>query len=313
VYVYAPDFSNGDYKEGVIDESDAHVTFEFTTPFIIGCTPSNSKEWGIYDAGGKNGLTLRGKAECAVSVSLDRGRTWIDGGRFVDGLDLTDHVKGYRQYQLKFGAGPKALAGLTMTTVCQTSVSAIPRLKDGGTRVSFESSGRAVLSAGPTLEQAKTHLVEGAFGSPLAVLELAPPRKGATVAVHAAAHVLSYTEPNPRVKYQIDASTDGGKTWTPIVKDWQIIRLGESPKSGWSQSMVWGEREISADGPVRVRFSNSVYKTAGRDGTKVTFDWSDDAGAHRESRVFPAGKAPDWDLQTGKNVVTRWVEYAPAR
>jgi hypothetical protein len=325
VYVYAPDFSNGDYKEGVIDESDAHVTFEFTTPFIIGCTPSNSKEWGIYDAGGKNGLTLRGKAECAVSVSLDRGRTWIDGGRFVDGLDLTDHVKGYRQYQLKFGAGPKALAGLTMTTVCQTSVSAIPRLKDGGTRVSFESSGRAVLSAGPTLEQAKTHLVEGAFGSPLAVLELAPPRKGATVAVHAAAHVLSYTEPNPRVKYQIDASTDGGKTWTPIVKDWQIIRLGESPKSGWSQSMVWGEREISADGPVRVRFSNNgnieirraeahlVYKTAGRDGTKVTFDWSDDAGAHRESRVFPAGKAPDWDLQTGKNVVTRWVEYAPAR
>src|SRR4030095_15609229 len=118
----------------------------------------------------------------------------------------------------------KALAGsgLSTTTVCQASVSVIPRLKDGGTRVSFESSGRAVLSGGATQEQAKTHLVEGAFGSPLAVLELAVPRDCKPLAVHASAHMLSFTEPNPRVKYQIEGSTDGGKSWTPVVKDWQI-------------------------------------------------------------------------------------------
>ncbi len=323
VYVYTPDFPSGDYREAVVDESDAHVTFEFSTPYIIACTPPNSTPWGIYDPGGKNGLVLRGKASCPVSVSVDRGRTWIDGGRFVDGLDLTDHVKGYRQYRLKFGAAPKALAGLTMTTVCQASVSVIPRLKDGGTRVNVESTGLAVASAGPTREQAKTHLVEGAFGTSNVVLELAPPRNGVPVAVHASAQMLSYTEPNPRVKYQIDASNDGGKSWTPIVKDWQITRLGEGPKSGWSQSFVWGEREV-AGGPVRVRFSNSgnieilraevhlVYRTTGRDGTIVTFDWVDDAGARRESRAFPSGKAPAWDLKTGRNVVTRWVEYAPA-
>src|SRR5206468_430740 len=98
------------------------------------------------------------------------------------------------------------------TTVCQASVSVIPRLKDGGTRVSFESSGRAVVSAGPTQEQAKNHLVDGAFGSPMAVLEIAAPKGAEPVAVHAAAHMLSFTEPNPRVTYQIDASTDGGKS-----------------------------------------------------------------------------------------------------
>jgi hypothetical protein len=261
-----------------------------------------------------------------VSISVDRGRNWIDGGRFADGMDLTDHVKGYRQYRLRLGAGAKSLAGsgFSTTTVCQASVSVIPRLKDGGTRVSFENSGRAILSAGPTLEQAKTHLVEGAFGTPGATMELAVPPGATPLAVHASAHMVSYTEPNPRITYQIDGSTDGGKTWSPIVKDWQIVRLGEGPKSGWSQSFVWGERTLS-EGPVRVRFSNSgrieikraeahlVYRTPGKDATRVTFDWTDDTGAHRESHDFPAGKAPDWDLKTGKGVVTRWVEYAPVR
>ena len=302
------------------------MTFEFDTPYIIGCTPPNPTPWGIYDAGGKSGFILRGKATCPVSVSLDRGRTWIDAGAFSDGMDLTDHVKGYRQYRLRLGAGAKALAGsgLSTTTVCQASVSVIPRLKDGGTRVSFESSGRAVVSAGPTREQAKTHLVVGAFISPLAVLELAAPPGTTPVTVHAAAHMLSFTQPNPRVKYQIEGSSDGGKTWFPIVKDWQIERLGQGPKSGWSQSFVWGEREVS-QAPIRVRFSNSgnieilraeahlVVQRPVKDGTRVTFDWTDDGGAHRESHVFAAGKAPDWDLKTGKGVVTRWVEYAPVR
>jgi hypothetical protein len=108
------------------------------------------------------------------------------------------------------------------------------------------------------------------------------------------------------------------------VKDWQIVRLGQGPKSGWSQSFVWGEGEITGSTPLRIRFSNDgrieirraeahlVYRTGGMDATRVTFDWTDDAGAHRESHVFPAEKAPDWELKTGKSVVTRWVEYAPA-
>lgn len=43
--------------------------------------------------------------------------------------------------------------------------------------------------------------------------------------------------------------------------------------------------------------------------TRVTFDWIEDSGAHRESRVFPAGTPAPWELTTGANVVTRWVEY----
>ena len=74
---------------------------------------------------------------------------------------------------------------------------------------------------------------------------------------------------------------------------------------------------------IRVRFKNDggknylraevhlVYKTASKDATKITFDWKDDSGDHRESHAFAAGAPAPWDLKTGKNVVTRWVEYEP--
>src|SRR5581483_608563 len=84
-YVYRPDFASGDYREGVIDEDDRQVTFEFYTPYIIGATPPNAKPWGVYDAGGTNGLVLRGKASCAVAVSTDQGKTWQECGTFTDG------------------------------------------------------------------------------------------------------------------------------------------------------------------------------------------------------------------------------------
>jgi hypothetical protein len=328
VYTYTPNFATSDYKEGVVSEDDSQVTFEFYTPYVIGCTPADlKKEWGIYDAGGKNGLILKGKNSCTVAVSVDQGKTWKDAGAMSDGLDLTDHVKGYRQYLLRFGAGAKALAnsGLAMRTVCEVSVSIIPRLKDGGTKVTFESSGKGLISAGPTLPQGQARVVDGAFGTRAVTLELASPRKEAVQTIVAAAQVGSSCPPSPEVKYQIEYSTDGGKGWKPLLKDWTIARRGDEPGDFWSQSMNWGSVDVAdgPTGPIRVRFKNDggknylraelhlLYKAAGADATKVTFDWKDDAGDHRESHVFGAGKPAPWELKTGKGVVTRWVEYEP--
>jgi hypothetical protein len=328
VYTYAPDFSSADYKEGVIDESDNHVTFEFYTPYIIACTPADKAEWGIYNTGAKNGLVLSGKAACPVSVSIDQGKTWQDCGTFSEGLDITDRVKGHRQYFIRFGVAAKALAGssLKMTTVCQCSSWIIPRLKDGGTKISFASSGKAVLSAGPCLAQAKAHLVDGAFGSPAFTLEVKTPRKESIAAIYPAAQVLSYTTPNQNVKYQIEYSVDGGTTWAPVVKDWSIKHFGFQPKQHWSQSFVWGNVDLKpGSNSVRIRFSNSggiqfmrgeahiVYSIPAQDPTKVTFGWRDEAGERSESHVFrPGDKSEPWDLATGKSVLTRWVELAPA-
>jgi hypothetical protein len=327
VYVYKPDFTTNNYREGIMDEDERHIVFEFTTPYVIAATPPNDKPWGIYDSRCTQGLVLRGRADCAVSVSTDCGKTWQECGALHDSLDLTDRVKGRRQYRLRLHAGAKDLAksGLTITTICQANPATMPRLKDGGSTVRFAASGRALVSAGPNLPQARAHLVEGNFGTPKVTLELVAPRGERTVTVHAAAHVLSSNPPDPRVRYRIDVSIDGGKTWLPMVKDWSVTRSGDEPGDFWSQSFCWGSMELPAPiaAPVRVRFGNDggkayarceahlIYRTAGDDRTKVTFAWFDDRGERQASHTFPgeAGKELEWTVPTSRGVRTRWVEF----
>ncbi len=326
VYTYRPDFGNGDYREGVVAEGEDFVVLGFATPYLIAATPSADGPWGVTEPGCTNGLVLRGKAECAVALSVDGGRTWHDCGAFADGMDLTDRVKGRRQYLLRLGAGAKALegAGISITTVCQASTSVVPRLKDEGSEVTFLASGHAVLSAGPALDHALAHVVDGAFGTPSVTLELKAPRGEQAAAVYAAAQVESGDPPDPEARYAIDCSTDGGRTWVPVVKDWTVPRLGEDPPAFWPWSLCFGSREMGgAGGPVRVRFSSNVgkriaraeahlvYRTPSKDATKVTFDWGDRAGAHRESRVFAPGVPATWKLGTGQGVTTFWVEFEP--
>ena len=324
VYTYTPDFATADYKDGVVAEDDRQVTFEFRTPYIIAATPASAKEWGIYEPGCKNGLVVRGKVDATVSVSVDRGQTWSKPVQLLDGADLTDHVKGFRQYWLRVNAGAKALAGsgLTMTTVCQANASTMPRLKDGGSTVSFGSSHRSLVSAGPTLPQAKAHVVEGAFGTPRVTLELATPRGEPVAAVYAAAHLHSGTPPDPKVKYQIEWSADAGKTWAPLVKDWTINRQGDEPGDFWSQSFCWGNREIEQASvtKVRVRFRNDggkavaraelhlAYRVADPDPTEVTFAWTDAGGNQTAKHTFGRANGESWVVPTGKGVKTKWVE-----
>lgn len=326
VYVYRPDFARGDYKEGVVEESDRQVTFEFVSPYIIAATPPNAEPWGVYSPGGQNGLVLRGRASCSVEVSVDLGATWRSAGTFRDGMDLTDLVKGHRQYLLRLGAPARELAGsgLTITTVCQANSSVLPRLKDGGTRVTFEASGRGLASVGPTLPRARARLVEGSFPSPRVTLEVSTPRGERIVRIYAAAQAASGNPPDPRVAYFIEYSTDGGRDWKPLLGDWKILRRGEEPPDFWSQSFSWGFADLSETDlrSVRVRFHNTggrpylraeahaVY-AAGRDPVRVTFDWTEEAGPRRASHVFEAGGPHVWDLPTGTNVVTRWVEFEP--
>jgi hypothetical protein len=327
VYTYTPDFTTGDYREAVVDEDAKQTTFVFETPFIIGATPPNQNDWGIYDAGCTNGLVLRGKADNAVSVSTDRGKSWHDAGRMRDGLDLTDLVKGRRQFYLRLHAPAAALAatGFTMTTVCQANAAVFPQLADGGSKVEFQGSGRALTSAGPNLKQAEAHVVDGKFRSPRVTLELSSPHGEPVVAVYAAAHVQSGSPPRPEIKYQIEFSTDAGKSWKPIVRDWTIQRQGDEPKDFWSQSMCWGSLELPepVTGPVRVRFRNDggknylraeahvAYRVAQPDATRVTFAWADDRGPQRSAHVFAAASNMLWTVPTGRNVRTDWVEFEP--
>jgi len=244
---------------------------------------------------------------------------------FHDGLDLTDHVKGHRQYWLRFDASAKRLkdSGLVIRTVCQGNAAMFPRLKDSGTAVEFESGQRAVLSAGPNIDQARAHILAGAFNSPTVTLRLHTPRGERPERIYTAAHIASGNPPDTNVIYRIEYSVDDGKAWQPIIRDWKVQRRGEEPRDFWSQSFCYGSSDITTtNASILVRFSNSarknilraeahlVYRTGPDASTRVTYNWSDRRGPHTESHFFAAGaNSPPWKLASGTNTKTRWVEF----
>lgn len=320
-YIYRPDFNKLDYQEGVVQESAGQVVFGFQTPYIIGSTPPNDDAWGIYQDGCRNGLVLNGNADCEVSISLNAGRTWLKPRKFVNGLDLTDSVKGRSHYWLRFDVGAKKLRGskLEIRTVCQANASIMPRLKDKGTTVHFEASGKEVVSIGPELDLAKTFVSAGGFGEKTVTLEVTP--QNPLIRLHASAHIASGSPPSPELRYQIEYSLDSGKQWLPVVKNWSIPRRGDEPDDFWSQSLCYGSCEIKAKAgkPVLIRFRNDggkrylraevhlIEQTGAPDPTTVTYSWSDDSGEHLESKTFQS--KGDWQIASGTNVRTHWVEF----
>jgi hypothetical protein len=179
------------------------------------------------------------------------------------------------------------------------------------------------MSVGPQVERVSPHVVEGELNAPRVTLEVASPRGEPVQAIHAAGHVFSSNPPDPRIAYHIECSTDGGRSWWPMVANWRIERRGDEPRDFWSQSFCWGsaQRKNAAEGPVRVRFRNDggkryarveahlVYNTGAADPTRVTFAWTDDQGPREASHTFTDGGS--WDLEVGRDVVTRWVEFEP--
>jgi hypothetical protein len=323
VYTYTPRFSDGSYREGVVEESADHVTFDFRSPYVIGCTPANDKPWGVYDAGGRNGLVVSG-APCAVDVSTDEGKTW----HTASDNDFTDAVKGQYRYWIRFHAGASELgkSKVSWRTVCQANVATIPHLRDGANHVTYLAGGTALASAGPGTDSLPWHVVEGALGSPRVTVELAAPRGEKAVRLYAAAWQASGNPPDPDVAYFIDYSIDGGKTWNAVVKDWKIVRRPPEPKDFWSQSFCWGDVELPrVSGPVRVRFRNAggkpyrtveahlVYEVATPSATDVTFTWRNGAGPARSAtHAYPSTPGVEdagWSFDAGEDVRTVSVEF----
>lgn len=328
VFIYTPNFADGSYREGVVAEDAESVTFAFQSPYVIAATPASDAPWGIYEPGCRNGLVVEGKDIAGVAVSVDAGATWSATLPVSGRVDLTDYAKGYQRYWLRVVGRPSDLrqSGLTITTVCQANSSTIPRLVDGGTLVTFAATGKAVASAGPTVPHARKHLTAGDFGQPSVTLQLPTPHDRPISAIYAAAHVASGNPPRTDVQYAIDYRLSDTQPWQPIVKDWAIEPVGEQPKDFWSQSFCYGGKQLAGKrtGTAQIRFTNTgkktilraeahvVYDVAHRDATKVTFHWRDDGGEHTESLTFASGTAvQSAELKTGKNVVTRWVQYEP--
>ena len=125
--------------------------------------------------------------------------------------------------------------------------------------------------------------------------------------------------------YRIDVSTDGGKTWKPVLEDGRIIQRKPEPDDWWSQTFVFGDAALDGvAGPVRVRFSNTagrpymraeahlVYTVPATSPLKVTYAWKDAQGAAKDqSQAVRRGAVrKTWTIDAGPDPETLWVEYA---
>jgi hypothetical protein len=320
VYTYTPDFTSDAFKEGVVAANDVQVTFEFNSPYIIAATPANDSKWGIYERGATNGLVVSGKGATA-QISTDLGKTWSEATPLP--ADLTDFAKGHHQYWLRINAqAPLRDSGLSIRTVCQLNPQLIPHLRDGVNKIAYESSNLAHVSAGPNKDQAEAHVVDGKIGSSTVTVELHTPRGEKATRLYAASWQASGNPP-AATKYQIEYSLDGGRSWKPIVKDWQIVRRPEEPKDFWSQSFAWGDVELpKTTAPVRVRFKNDggksyrkveahlAYEVENPSPCTITYGWKNTKGEQTATHIYDKPRDDSWSIDAGQNVQTLWVEYA---
>jgi len=327
VYTYKPDFTKGTYREGVVSEDAGQVTFEWYSPYVIGAMPATAaarEKAGIMKPGCTGGLVLNGKISSPVEVSVDQGSNWVKIAEAKDGLDLTDLVKGCHQYLLRFDSGAKALAdsGLTITTGCQSSPAIIPHVKAGVNKATYEATGQGYVSAGPNKNQVQPHVIAGAMESPAVTLQLEAPRGAAVTAVYAAAHVACSAPPRES-QYNIDYSVDGGQTWNPVLKDYQIRQIPPEPDDWWSQALFQGDARVDRVAkPVQVRFTNTGKRTFKRveaqlayvvpntSPLQVTYAWKEAGVVKTDTHVVAKGTAKDsWSFTAGAAPQTFYVEY----
>lgn len=335
VYSYRPNFLDGSYRDAVVSEDDRSVTFSFQSPYTIAATPAkaNAQEiWAVMHPGASNGLVITGQcADCTVQISADHGRTWSEPVAMAGKAqaDLTDEVKGRHAYLLRFNASAEKLAamGIDIRTVCMANDRLMPHLKSQGSTITYQCSGRAVLSAGPSKSLAARYVTDGSFGSDHVGMTIPAPAGTRILAVYSMAQVFPEI-PAESVRYQVDCSTNRDPSWLSIVEDWQIKKHGYQVPTTSPLSYCYGSRELSEPAEeVTVRFSNdgrvkyeraevhAVYEVSRRHPLLVTFSWTEAEKSQKviksTSHVFKTDSDSQdlsWTIPTGDVLETTWVD-----
>ncbi len=336
VFEYAVPLANGKYKEGVKTEkdtvyadgalrgkaADALVVFEHASPYIIAAWPEKrgDREWKLLqekcvDDGVASGIAV---GKVPVKVSIDGGRTWQDAG-VAEGqfkVDFTDVVKGRHQYLVSFGLSPKnGLKSLTLRTVVQVARGVVPRLKDGGTKITYEASGQGVIQGGPSQYLADPLRRNDLETPGFRVMEIKAPGP-----IRFASGMLRASGPK-RGPWSVEFSLDGGKTWKAGLKN-LTLEKGESGWGGGHHAYAWADMSFPANKTARsvlVKVGNgnishaeayATYAEPDNSPLDVTFTWTEGGKVKHAMHEIAAGKHKDtWIVPTGKNAETRSIRF----
>ena len=360
-FVYRPNLA-GAYREGVSQQSAsvvsgnaspklrakdgaaASVTFQHFSPYVIAGRPTDGANPMTAPATG--GLIVAGETVGPVTleVSADQGQTWKAMGEVTGKFskDLTDEVKGRYSWQVRLGwKGTGGLDSLSFTTVTQLAQTIYPRLKPGGSSVTYRAVSRAVVPVLPNFgatEEQVSRFEDKALRSPniaytprslksrygYAVKSNKPGTVVFKVDVTAdllqvtAASRFSIRVPPPEgCDFHLDISIDGGKTW-------KLIGKADLPKdnelsSGW----VYGKADVSGTKNALVRVNlyaggyqtgmmmaemYGVYRTPPPTPMKLTYGWKEAGALKTHVENVPAGaKEHKFRVPTGAAITDDFV------
>ena len=338
IFDYQVPLADGKYKEGIRSEQDAafvdgalrgkgthaQVIFQHTSPYVIAAWPEannrGDREWKLLEEKCVDGAIVKGTAvgEVPVKVSVDGGQTWEDAG-VAHGdfnLDFTDIVKGRHAYLVSFGLSPAGgLKSLDMRTVVQVGRAVVPRLKDDGTKVTYQSGGQNVIQGGPSQNLADPLRVKEQETDGYRVMEIKAPG-----AIRFASGMCRGNSPG-RGPWSVAFSLDNGKTWKQSMED-VTLTPEESAWGGGHHGYIWGEMAFPDNkdaksvlvkvgkGTISHAEVYATYEQPSTSPLEVTYGWTEGEAAKQDTHLIPAGKMDDtWTVPTGKDVKTKWVRF----
>jgi hypothetical protein len=310
-FVYRPSLSDERFREGVASSSEnldsrepspqlysrdgrpASVIFSHFSPYVICGKPVD----GRNPMAGKatDGMVLRTKVvgDVRCRVSVDNGQTWNEvplgdsddsvNGREIE-VDLTEFVKGHYGWLIGFDwEGKAGIDELEFKTTTQVSQAIYPRLKPGGTQVTYRAASRGVVAMLPNFSLPEDQIeafeqvslrsdnlvykglsdnsrlaYQSTNNKPASVVfRIEAPRP--LLEVRGAFQYGIRSPSPPNADYWMEISVDGGESWREMAR--ADIAEDNEFSSGWLD----GASSISDDGVktalVRVNLYNGGYQT----------------------------------------------------
>jgi hypothetical protein len=336
VFEYRPSLADGKYKEGVKTENqtiyeagalrgltqEAFITFEHVSPYVIAArsVEGGDREWKLLEEKCADGAIVSGisAGKVPVRVSVDGGHTWEDIGT-VDGKfkkDFTDIVKGRHTYQVRFGLSPESgLKALRFHTVTQISRAVFPRLKDGGTTVTYQGSSQGAIHGGPSQYLAEPLRRKDLETDGVRVYQVVAPGP-----IRSATGVLRASGPGLG-PWSVEFSVDGGKTWKSGVKD-VTLKEGASEWGNGKHAYAWSEMTFpdNQGKDVLIRMGKghlyhcqvfATYQANNSSPLVVTYGWQEGSRPRTNTHSVALGKEADtWAIPTGQDIKAQWVKFS---
>jgi len=313
------------FKEGALRAASgsAELVFEHRSPYVIAARPARGGDrvWDIRKEECLDGALVQGRTSGRVrlAISLDAGQSWQHIGSVLRDfeIDFTDLVKGRHFYLIRFALeNDSGLERFKLRTVTQLARAVFPRLKPGGTRVTYQSSRQSGIHGGPSIDLAERFRTSDDDPSHRVYRIEAPgPIR------HVAGVARCQGEgPSPWGPWSIETSLDSGQTWKDAAPS-LTLNEQESDWGGGRNAYIWANLDLPGNRSesVLVRFGKgdilaaevyATYETASASPLTVTYGWLEDGKPRNHSHFIPAGSTADnWNVPTGREVARQWVRF----